>query len=262
MVSHLKDLKVRCLKALDILEVLSHTTWGADRKLMLHLHHALILSKLSYGCEVYSSATPYRLKMLDSIHHSGVRLATGVFRSSIPSRLVDAGELPLDLYRQSLLVQYWYRLQRLPSSLACKTANRDIFHAFYDNHPRFPRPFSFRIKIILADMGIPNTGVSPCSFSTVPPWELPLVEHCKYFNGIKGNFTDSEMRLLFIEHMEVHRGSEFVFTDGSKSNAGVGFGVHFSDFNRGGALTCCGFKFHSRIAWYFNSYRKYCFSGR
>ena len=118
-VSHLRSLKTKCLEALNILRVLSHTSWGADRKTLMKLYKALILSKLSYGCEVYSSATPSRLKVLDSVHHAGIRLASGAFKSSpIPSLLVDAGELPLDLYRQSLLVRCWYRLQRLPSSLA------------------------------------------------------------------------------------------------------------------------------------------------
>ena len=73
------------MKALEILQVLSHTTWGLDRKTLLRLHHSRILSKLSYGCEVFSSATVNRLKILNSIHHAGV------FKSSpISSLLVDA----------------------------------------------------------------------------------------------------------------------------------------------------------------------------
>ena len=123
-VPHLKAVKTKCMKALEILRVLSHTTWISDRKTLLRLHHSFILSKLSYGCEVFSSATVNRLKILNTIHHSGVRLSTGAFKSSpISSLLVDACELPLDLYLQSLLVRYWYRLQSLPDSLALKAVN-------------------------------------------------------------------------------------------------------------------------------------------
>ena len=133
-VSHLKSLKNKCLEAMNILRVLSHTSWGADRKTLMKLYKALILSKLSYGCEVYSSATPSRLKVLDPIHHAGIRLASGAFKSSpIPSLLVDAGELPLDLYRQSLVVRCWYRLQRLPDSLAFTDANKEGYFNFYDS---------------------------------------------------------------------------------------------------------------------------------
>ena len=130
-VPHFKAIKTKCMKALEILRVLSHTTWGSDRKTLLRLHHSLILSKLSYGCEVFSSFTVNRLKILNSIHHAGVRLSTGAFKSSpIPSLLVDACELPLDLYLQSLLVRYWYRLQRLPDSLALKAVNNQRFFNF------------------------------------------------------------------------------------------------------------------------------------
>ena len=120
-VPYLKDLKARCLKTLEVLKALSHTTWGADREHMHMLYKALVASKLAYGCEIYSSATQSRLKTLDSIHNAGVRIASGAFRSSpISSLLVDAGELPLELCRQSLLIQYWYRVQRLPNSLTNK----------------------------------------------------------------------------------------------------------------------------------------------
>jgi len=33
--SHIKDLKKRCLKSLDVLKVVGHTDWGADRKVLL-----------------------------------------------------------------------------------------------------------------------------------------------------------------------------------------------------------------------------------
>ncbi|KAK3893021.1 hypothetical protein Pcinc_003200 [Petrolisthes cinctipes] len=99
---HLRTLKVSCLKALNLLRVLIHTSWGADRATLLRLYHVLIRSKLDYGCEVYSSATDARLRVLDPVHHAGVRLATEAFRSSpIPSLLVDANEPPLDLRRHT-----------------------------------------------------------------------------------------------------------------------------------------------------------------
>ena len=130
---------------MDLLKVLSHTSWGADRATLLYLHRSLILSKLEYGCEVYSSATPTRLRMLDSVHHAGVRLATGAFRSSpIPSLLVDAGVLPLDLQRQSLMLRCWYRLQRLPDSIACRAVSCDTRSQLYHGRRSLPKPLGFR----------------------------------------------------------------------------------------------------------------------
>ena len=120
-VPHIHSIKTACHKPLSLLRVLAHTSWGADRDTLLLLHRTLVLSKLEYGCEVYSSATAARLRVLDPVHHAGVRLATGAFRSSpIPSLLVDAGILPLDLRRQSTLLRSWFRFQLLPESIPYK----------------------------------------------------------------------------------------------------------------------------------------------
>ena len=53
-IPHITSLKSRCTKSLDLIKVLSNTTWGADRKVLLRLYRALIRSKLDYGCIVYT----------------------------------------------------------------------------------------------------------------------------------------------------------------------------------------------------------------
>ena len=66
--SHVNYLKTNCLKALDILKVVGHTNWGADKKTLLYLYRALVRSKLDYGCIVYGAASNNILKKLDPIH--------------------------------------------------------------------------------------------------------------------------------------------------------------------------------------------------
>ena len=235
-VPHLKMLKIRCLKALDILKSLSHTSWGADRQTLMKLYKTLVLSKILYGCEIYSSATLPNLRILDSVHHAGIRLATGAFKSSpIPSLLVDAGELPLDLYRHSAMTRYWCRLQRMPGSLACQTTVKQTFFRYYQEHCKSPQPFSFRVRELLNYFNI-NNKILRFKTSTTPPWKLPEVTYCRYFLGTKRDFIDEEMRGIFMEHIINHKNSTWIFTDGSKSNAGVGFGVYSTVFNRKGAL--------------------------
>ena len=43
-IPHIKYLKAKCLKALNLLKVLSHTNWGADRTILLQLYRSLIRS--------------------------------------------------------------------------------------------------------------------------------------------------------------------------------------------------------------------------
>ena len=193
---------------------------------------------MAYGCEVYSSATKAILSILDPIHNAGIRLASGVFKSSpIASLLVDAGELPLDSCRQLLLVRYWYRVQRLPDSLTYSCVFNENFFCYYNNHPRSPTPFGFRISKLLDELSIPKVKIWSYKSSVVPPWNLPLVEeYCRYFSSTRNEMSDELIRLSFLEHISDHKESILAFTDGSKSDAGVGLGVIFPNFNRSGRL--------------------------
>ena len=67
------------MKALDIIKVVANQEWGADKTVLLNLYRSLIRSKLDYGCIVYGSARPSYLKMLNTVHHQGLRLALGCF---------------------------------------------------------------------------------------------------------------------------------------------------------------------------------------
>ena len=112
-------MKAKCLKALNLLKVLSHTSWGADRTTLLHLYRSLIRSKLDYGSIVYGSARKSYLQMLDTVHNQGLRLALGAFRTSPVSSLnVEADEPSLWLRREKLSLQYAIRLAANPSNPA------------------------------------------------------------------------------------------------------------------------------------------------
>ena len=231
------NLKTKCLKALDILKVLSHTSWGADRKQLLRLYKALVLPKLTYGCEVFTSATSYRLKILNAIHNAGIRIATGAFKSSpIESMLVDACEIPLEFHFQTLLVRSWMRFQRLPDSLASEVIRKESFFNFYRDHPRMPQPFSFRVKQILCKLHIVPNDIMAFRYPAIAPWRLSEVKHCKCLTSGKKDIPEEVMHSAFLEHAMMHENAVPVYTDGSKSDAGVGFGIIFPDSERGGSL--------------------------
>ena len=81
-IPHIKALKAKRLKALDILKVLSSSDLGGDRTVLLNLYTSFIRSKLDYGSIVYGSARKSYLKSLDTIHYQGLRLALGAFCTS------------------------------------------------------------------------------------------------------------------------------------------------------------------------------------
>ena len=92
---------------------------GADKSVLLNLYRTLIRSKLDYGCIVYVSARPSYLKMFNTIHHQGLRLALGAFRTSpVESLYIEAGELPLEERRIKLSLQHITKLKSTPSNPA------------------------------------------------------------------------------------------------------------------------------------------------
>ena len=105
-------IKTKCLKALNILKVVSSTDWGADKTILLNLYRSLVRSKLDYGSIVYGSARKSYLKILDTVHHQGLRLALGAFRTSpVESLYVEANEPSLYNRRIKLGLQYLTKLR-------------------------------------------------------------------------------------------------------------------------------------------------------
>ena len=141
-IPHIKYLKAKCLKALNLLKVLSHTSWGADRTTLLHLYRSLIRSKLDYGSIVYGSARKSYLQMLDTVHNQGLRLALGAFRTSPVSSLnVEADEPSLWLRRETLSLQYAIRLAANHSNPAFEVTFPPQFQEYYEIKPNAIKSF-------------------------------------------------------------------------------------------------------------------------
>ena len=147
--NHILDLKTKCLKSLDVLKVVGNTEWGADRKTLLHLYQALVRSKLDYGCVVYGSAAKSNLKLLNTIHHSGLRLALGAFRTSpVDSIFTAAGETSLALRRRKLMLNYVTKLKAMKTNPAYKDVfepEQDVVE-YFETHPTKTPPLSLRAK--------------------------------------------------------------------------------------------------------------------
>lgn len=84
---------------------------GSDTRCLLNLYKSLVRSRLDYGAIVYQSATPSALKMLDPVHHLGIRLSTGAFRTSpIDSLYVVSNEWSLHFQRTYLAFVYFLKV--------------------------------------------------------------------------------------------------------------------------------------------------------
>ena len=69
----------------------THNDWGAGRTVLLRRYRSLVRSKLDCWCIVYVSTRQSYLKQLDLIHHLGLRIARGAFRTSPAQSLYVGG---------------------------------------------------------------------------------------------------------------------------------------------------------------------------
>ena len=93
---HIKEIKAKSLRALNILKYLSHPTRGCSRKRLLPVFPALVRSILDYDAPLYGLAPHSQLSLLNSVQNAAIRYCTGAFRTSLASSLnAEAGIPPL-----------------------------------------------------------------------------------------------------------------------------------------------------------------------
>ena len=217
-------MKAKYLKALNLLKVLSHTSWGADRTTLLHLYRSLIRSKLDYGSIVYGSARKSYLQMLDTVHNQGLRLALGAFRTSpISSLNVEADEPALWLRREKLSLQYAIRLTANPSNPAFEVTFPPQFQEYYEREPNAIKSFGLREAPFLESTNINFKNIQKHSFSDIPPWCITIPNFLFDLHNSKKSFSDSHlMKQNFKELQSRLSDYQHIYTDGSKVDDKVG----------------------------------------
>ena len=222
--SHIRDLKTRCLKSLDVLKVVGHTDWGADRKVLLRLYQALVRSKLDYGCIVYGSSAKSNLEILDPVHHSGLRLALGAFRTSPKQSLyTEAGETSLNHRRLKLSLNYALKLKSMPENPAYDCVFNPKERGYFEAHPSKTKPFSLRIEPHLDAAKIPMERIEITDLPQTPPWKLEIPKICLGLSELaKSSTNDLIYKSAYEEMCSQYQEYTKVFTDGSKSAEAVG----------------------------------------
>ena len=230
-IPHIKYLKAKCQKSLDLLRVVSSTNWGADRTVLLRLYRAHIRSKLDYGCMVYGSARDSYLKMLDPIHHQGLRLCLGAFRTSPTESLyVEANELSLANRRNKLAMQYCIKLHSNPDNPAFKPVFEPRYEAIFADKPNSIPTLGIRIKPSLEATGIDLYNIANHVLPEYPPWLLKQPHVIFDINVHKKSFTPSHIFTSnFLQVRERFHDFTFLYTDGSKDDDRVAAAAVFPD---------------------------------
>ena len=232
-IPHIKYLKAKCLKSLNILKVLSHTTWGADRTTLLQLYRSLIRSKLDYGSIVYGSARKSYLAMLDPIHHQGLRLALGAFRTSPTASLyVEADEPSLNTRREKLSLQYAIRIAENNSNPAHDVTFQPKYTDLYESKPNFIKSFGVRTLPILESANINFKNIDKTFTPNIPAWCINKPKLIfDLHSGKKSETSPIIMKSNFQELKSHYMNYKHIYTDGSKDDMKVGCAVVSDDFS-------------------------------
>ncbi|XP_042903321.1 uncharacterized protein [Parasteatoda tepidariorum] len=230
-IPHIRLLRKQCEQKLNILRVLCNTFWGADRLALLRIYQALILSRLDYACAVYGSATASNLRILDTVHHSALRICSGAFRTSpVESLYVVCNQIPLDLHRMKLSLSYYFRIMSSryhPLKHYVISSSLERLYAARSSHVR---PFHARMRLLIQTFDICKSPSQSVDHLLIPPWNIiPYQFYSPFMMYNKSNVAPIIFQQLFISHR--HQYSEYVpvFTDGSKSAGYVGCGVIIAD---------------------------------
>ena len=223
-IPHIKQLKAKCQKALNLLRVVAHTDWGADRKVLLNLYRTIIRSKLDYGSIIYGSTRKSYLELLDPIQHQGLRLALGAFRTSpSESLLAEANEPSLYNRRLKLSKQYALKLKSNPSNPTYETVFEPQYKTLFENKPNMIPSFGIRISSEFENMNLDLDQIADFKISDVPPWTVCQPRVLFSLHNDKKSQTDPLVfRTKFHELLSDFLNYETIFTDGSKDGDTAG----------------------------------------
>ena len=234
---HITNLIAKGEKSLNILKVTIRRTWGADPNVAMLFYRAYTRSIIDSGSIFYGSATNTRLQKVDRLQYKALRITMGAFKSTpIEALLAASGETPLSL-RRSLLAQkfivknIFINNQLLLNKIKnIAVANLTLLYWTNKNSPPLTDAF---------------TEVSCHSDSIVKLNNLPI------FNDDFENLL-LNIDILFPDYTEIQSYNNNIvkniiyeqpnvcpiFTDGSKSQEGVGFAFYNLKTKQNGSFKC------------------------
>lgn len=226
---HIDQLKKSCIRTLDLFKKLAHSSWGSDSVTLLRLYIMLLKPKLDYGAEAYSSAAITYLNSIDTIQNTAIRIATGAFRTSPVVSLHAKASIPPRYYaREQKLLNFYLRIHVNPTHPLHELCLDDEELLDPDIQDYIPvvsflsqccdlhLKYGFELSRMLAD-----------PYPNKPPWLINSINICEEISSIgKKNIHHNILHQAFMHHLQSHVGSTILYTDGSKTDEGVGYAVY------------------------------------
>ena len=147
-ISHLKYLKAKCSRTLQLLCVIAITEWGAVWKTLLKLYRSLTRLKLDYGNFIYQSARKTYLKILNPIYHADLRLVLGGFKAFLFESNAEGNKAPANIRSNKLAFQHYAKLNSRSSNPAYDGAFHPKYRELFKRSERAIKLFGLQMETI------------------------------------------------------------------------------------------------------------------
>jgi ribonuclease HI len=201
---------------------------GSRQHYLLRLYRSIIRSKLDYGCIVYGSARDSYIKSLDRVQNAALRVCLGAFRTTpISSLHMEANELPAQLRREKLALQYIVKLKSNPNNPAYVSVFQPNFKPLFIAKPNVIATLGIRMEQSLQDIGVDLSCIAQHALPSSPPWlfHRPGFDFTLYNLGTKSNTSPDIYLSRYRELVSMYQGYQQIFTDGSKHRSAVSAGA-------------------------------------
>ena len=217
-IPHINYVKKKCNKALQLLRVIAHTNWGANKKTLMKLYRTLIRSKIDYGSFIYQAARKSYLKRLYPIYHTSLRLALGAFRTSpVESLYTEANEAPPELRRDKLALMYYTKLKANEGNPAHNSTFSPGYKSLFQQKEKAIKTFGLRMEELAKEADLPMGRIHKNYLPEMAPWTIVAPEVDISLSGLnKRDIHPVVFQIKFEETKEKYNRYKYIYTDGSK----------------------------------------------
>ena len=222
--SHIDNIIKKTAPALNLLRSVASHTWGASKTVLLTLYKSLVKSRMSYGSELFYSATKSNLEKLDSIQYRALKIICKAAHStSLLALQNECGDPPLHLQRLRTLARHITRLQMVKDNPG-KTVVEDSWENYYSTY-NSPTIYKQLENLLPA---ITKYNDKPI-ISNIPPWKYSPISTDTYLSTKIDKQTTNSLaaKAITLKHYEIYDQYFPIYTDGSKqTDNSTGLGIY------------------------------------
>ena len=220
--SHIDYIVDRCKGGLNLLRVLCGTNWGADRKMLLAIYNAYVVSILQYGAPAFCCAKPETLARLNVVQSKALKTIAGTYICTPTDSIqTELGVMPISLTRTKLCFKYWIKAKNITpnSPIAQLTPQlKPIIGNRSKSTEGVGDYFVTRMAKLAQACNIDQISLSIDKIKFSNPWSIPKPKVCFKLREevLKTSYPPFRNVIFRAAANDVYNNFVHIYTDGSK----------------------------------------------